>query len=192
MQKMKSLVERKYPYIVLYTTSLYTFHCYRFHEDDSKDNYYLYSLLVQMEADIVIIPSNTSEKLKQGLMSLGIQEPREMSDTNHEPCDYLSDTIKPFKVECTSSSSFSSKQVTSTFEHITILGLAQELSTEAKMAQLGLLDQNLPSSILAALAGLLSYIQKAGVVYTYKGSQSRLRCYYGVTTLFSLSKSQDF
>ncbi|EME26992.1 DNA mismatch repair protein MutS [Galdieria sulphuraria] len=140
-----------------------------FHEDDSKDNYYLFSLLIQMEADVVIIPSNTNEKLKSLLMNFGLAELSDKSDISQKPYSDLLEIAKPFKLEFLSYSFFSTKQALSTFEQVVILGIPQEASKEAKMAQLGLLDQNLPSSILAALAGLFSYIQKAGVVYTYKG-----------------------
>ncbi|GJD10997.1 DNA mismatch repair protein MSH5 [Galdieria sulphuraria] len=143
--------------------------CGTFHEDDSKDNYYLFSLLIQMEADVVIIPSNTNEKLKSLLMNFGLAELSDKSDISQKPYSDLLEIAKPFKLEFLSYSFFSTKQALSTFEQVVILGIPQEASKEAKMAQLGLLDQNLPSSILAALAGLFSYIQKAGVVYTYKG-----------------------
>ncbi|GJQ08266.1 hypothetical protein GpartN1_g57.t1 [Galdieria partita] len=122
-----------------------------------------------MEADIVIIPSNTEERLKSLLINFGNAQHKDQSDTSQKPCNDSSEVVKPFKVEFLSYSFFSSKQALSTFEHVVILGIPQEVSTEVKMAQLGLLDQNLPSSILAALAGLFAYIQKAGVVYTYKG-----------------------
>jgi len=122
-----------------------------------------------MEADVVVIPSNTDEKLKRLLTNFGFQEAMETCDTSQESNNDLSDAIKPFKVETLSYSSFSTKLALTTLGQVSILGIPQEVPTEAKMAQLGLLDQNLPSSILSALAGLFSYIQRTGVVYTYKG-----------------------
>eukprot|EP00871_Galdieria_phlegrea_P002816 jgi/Galph1/3535/GphlegSOOS_G2200.1 len=144
--------------------------CGTFQEEDLENMYNTLSLLSQMEADILILPTNTKERLSNFLKLYQANVDEHQKSVQEQ--DTIDGTIKqviPFKVNFLSSSHFSVKQAKSNLETVSILGTMEAASIEAKMAYLGLLDENLPASVLQSLAGLLTYILKNGVVHTYKG-----------------------